>query len=68
MSLPVPDYVEKWWGKQITWKDGDRLLSGRVLEVTQKTEYDHLVIRLRVARDDGFVAVGVRANDVLRCE
>jgi hypothetical protein len=68
LTVPVPAYVITWHGKQITWKDDGRLLSGRVTEVVQRVEYDKRVIRLRVVRDDGFLTVGLDAQDVLSRE
>lgn len=60
----VPAYVLEWVGKRVSWYDRPRHLAGIVIEAQQHLVDHHPETLLRIARDDGFIAIGV---DARRC-
>ncbi len=65
MTQDLPEYVTQYLGKHVKWFDPPRHLGGIVADVHRFKVDDHWVIYLHVLRDDGFLSVGVNADQLL---
>ena len=61
-----PAYQAEWEGRRVEWTVNATLLSGLVLEAGKHRDSEGEYISLRVARDDGFLEIGLDTRWVTR--
>lgn len=63
-----PAYVTEWVSRRVTWCDHPHHRTGLVLNAISRLVDHRQQVLLRIARDDGFVAIGIDARQCSREE